>query len=157
MECPEVKQMTPRALSAGLLVALCVLATADVLAQDDSGAISADIQELKKGQAEIRKELEEIHRLLTPKPPQAAVEKLEIAVAVGSIVVRGSKDALVTMIGFSDFQCPFCKRHVDQTVPGLVKDYVATGKLRYVFRDFPLAVIHPLAAGHEPRGRVARG
>jgi protein-disulfide isomerase len=147
--------MTPRALLAGLLAALCVIAPVGVLAQDDSGAISADIQELKKGQAEIKKELEEIRKLLTPKPPQATVEKIEAAVAVGSIVVRGSKDAPVTMIEFSDYQCPFCKRHVDQTVPGFVKDYVETGKLRYAFRDFPLTAIHPLAAKAAEAARCA--
>jgi len=150
-----VKQLKPRALIAGLLAALCALAPAGVLAQVDSGALSADIQELKKGQAEIKKELEEIRKLLTPKPPQATVEKLEVAVAVGSIVARGNKDAPVTMIEFSDYQCPFCKRHVDQTVPGLVKDYVDTGKLRYVFRDFPLTAIHPLAAKAAEAARCA--
>jgi len=150
-----VKQMKPRALIAGLLAALCAIAPAGVLAQVDSGALSADIQELKKGQAEIKKELEEIRKLLTPTPPPAAAEKLEVAVAVGSIVVRGSQDAPVTMIEFSDYQCPFCKRHVDQTVPGLVKDYVETGKLRYALRDFPLAGIHPLAAKAAEAARCA--
>ena len=147
--------MKPRALIAGLLAALCAIAPAGVLAQVDSGALSADIQELKKGQAEIKKELEEIRKLLTPTPPPAAVEKLEAAVAVGSIVVRGRNDAPVTMIEFSDYQCPFCKRHVDQTVPGLVKDYVDTGQVRYALRDFPLAGIHPLAAKAAEAARCA--
>ena len=61
------------------------------------------------------------------------------------IETRGNKAAPVTMIEFSDYQCPFCKRHFQQTVPRLVKDYVDSGKVRYVFRDFPLAQIHPLA------------
>jgi protein-disulfide isomerase len=51
----------------------------------------------------------------------------------------------VAVIEFSDFQCPFCKRHVDATVPKLLKAYVDTGKVRYVFMDFPLESIHPLA------------
>jgi Tfp pilus assembly protein PilN len=57
------KQLTPRALVAGLLAALCAFVPALVLAQADS--LSADIQELKKGQAEMKQQLEEIRKLLT--------------------------------------------------------------------------------------------
>jgi len=46
---------------------------------------------------------------------------------------------------FSDFQCPFCRRYVEQTQPSLDKDYVATGKVRLVFKNFPLRAIHPHA------------
>ncbi len=51
----------------------------------------------------------------------------------------------MTLVEFTDYQCPFCRRHSAQTKPQLVKDYVDTGKLRYVLREFPLAQIHPLA------------
>jgi protein-disulfide isomerase len=46
---------------------------------------------------------------------------------------------------FSDYQCPFCKRQADNTLPQIDQEYIATGKLRYVFRDFPLEAIHPQA------------
>ena len=49
------------------------------------------------------------------------------------------------MIEFSDFQCPFCQRNFANTLPTLKKDYIDTGKVRYVFRDFPLDSIHPQA------------
>ena len=52
--------------------------------------------------------------------------------------MKGKKDAPVTIIEFSEYQCPFCKRFVDSTYPSIIKDYVDTGKVRYVFRDFPL-------------------
>jgi protein-disulfide isomerase len=125
-----------------------------VHAQGDS-SVAADIQEIKKGQAEIKKELDEIKKLLTPKPAPAAVEKLDAPVAIGSIPTRGNARATVTMIEFSDYQCPFCKRHVDQTVPGLMKDYVDSGKVRFAFRDFPLAALHPQAATAAEAARCA--
>jgi protein-disulfide isomerase len=128
---------------------------ADVLAQTKSDVVNTDIEELKKGQAEIKKELAEIRKLLTPAPPPSAVEKLEATVAVGSIAPRGSPTAPVTMIEFSDYQCPYCKRYADQTVPALLKDYVQTGKVRYAFRDFPLTQIHPLAAKAAEAARCA--
>ncbi len=118
-------------------------------------SVAADIAELKKGQQEIKNELAEIKKLLTPKPPPAQIEKLENAVAIGNIPTKGNAKAAVTMIEFSDYQCPFCKRHVDQTVPALMKDYVDSGKVRYAFRDFPLAALHPQAAKAAEAARCA--
>ena len=57
---------------------------------------------------------------------------------------KGSADAPVTIIEYSDFQCPFCSRWVEQTYPSLLKDYVDSGKVRLEFRDFPLS-FHPNA------------
>ena len=145
-----------RAIAAGILLFSCVTSPARLYAQARSDSqLNADIDELKKGQAEIKQELAEIKKLVTPPPPPSPVEKLETAVAIGSIVPRGNKSAPVTMIEFSDYQCPFCKRHFQQTVPTLLKDYVDTGKLRYAFRDFPLAQIHPLATKAAEAARCA--
>ncbi len=56
----------------------------------------------------------------------------------------GKADAPITIIEFSDYQCPFCRRFVKQTLPELKKNYVDTGKVKIVHRDFPLS-FHPLA------------
>jgi len=152
-ESATLKSLTFAAVIASALSVAGIFVPGDVVAEPP--VANTDIEELKKGQAEIKKELAEIRKLLTPAPAPPAVEKLEATVAIGSIASRGSKDARVTMIEFSDYQCPYCKRHVDQTVPGLVKDYVETGKVRYAFRDFPLAAIHPLAAKAAEAARCA--
>jgi len=56
----------------------------------------------------------------------------------------------VTIVEFSDYQCPYCRRFASTVFPMLKRDYIDTGKVRYVFRDFPLAQIHPQAAkAHE--------
>lgn len=56
----------------------------------------------------------------------------------------GSDDAKVTLVEFSDFECPFCARHFSQTYPQLKSEYIDTGKLKYVFKHFPLS-FHPNA------------
>ena len=57
----------------------------------------------------------------------------------------GNPNAPITIIEFSDFQCPFCaKFHVD-TLPQLKESYIATGKVNFVYRDFPIESIHPNA------------
>lgn len=58
---------------------------------------------------------------------------------------KGSPTAPVTVYEMSDFQCPFCKRHVDNTSPLLEKEYIATGKVRWIFINYPLVSIHPNA------------
>lgn len=64
------------------------------------------------------------------------------------VAEKGNKDAKVTLVEFTDYQCPFCKRHFDETDKTLQADYVATGKMRYVVRDLPLSFhdnAHPAA------------
>ncbi|HIQ06210.1 MAG TPA: hypothetical protein EYH31_11085, partial [Anaerolineae bacterium] len=57
---------------------------------------------------------------------------------------RGDPNAPVTIIEYSDYQCPFCGRHFRQTLPQIEETYVRTGQVKLVFRDFPLS-IHPQA------------
>jgi protein-disulfide isomerase len=57
----------------------------------------------------------------------------------------GNPDAPVTIVEFSDFECPFCRRFFHETLPAIHRRYVDTGQVRLVFRDFPLDDIHPRA------------
>lgn len=56
----------------------------------------------------------------------------------------GEDDAPITLIEFVDYQCPFCSRHFEQTHAQIKKDYIDTGKVKLVMRDFPLS-FHPHA------------
>lgn len=109
--------------------------------QDTQDAI---LQELK----EIRKLLEEnlkrggIGVAKTPPPS----EKLDgVPVVVKGNPFKGSPTARVTIVEFSDYQCPFCARHVRQTLPMLEEEFIQKGLVKYVFRDFPLNDLHPTA------------
>ncbi len=62
-----------------------------------------------------------------------------VKVSVDDDPVLGDKNARVTLIDFSDFECPFCKRYFTDTYPQLKKDYIDTGKVKMVFRDLPLS------------------
>lgn len=57
----------------------------------------------------------------------------------------GNPTAQVTLSEFSDYLCPFCGRHFTQTAPLLLKEYGDTGLVRFVYREFPIAQLHPTA------------
>jgi hypothetical protein len=82
-------------------------------------------------------------------PPLAA----RVDVAVAGAPVRGAPDARVTVVEFSDFECPFCKR-ANGTMASLLEKY--SGKIKLVYRDFPLENIHPLARRAAEAARCAR-
>ena len=65
---------------------------------------------------------------------------------------RGPKDAPVTIVEFSDFQCPFCKT-ATATIKQVLDKY--PGKVRLVFRDYPLASLHPQAPKAHEAARCA--
>ncbi len=79
----------------------------------------------------------------------APVVNLEI----GDSPVLGDADAPVTIFEFSDYQCPFCARFWSDTLPQITQQYIATGKVKIVFKDFPLDQIHPYAT---PAAHAAR-
>jgi len=59
---------------------------------------------------------------------------------------KGDPAAPVTVYEMADFQCPACRSFALQTLPLLERDYVRSGKVRFVFIHFPLTQIHPNAA-----------
>jgi protein-disulfide isomerase len=55
----------------------------------------------------------------------------------------GQDTATVALVEFSDYECPYCIRHFQQTMPKLVTAYVKTGRVFYAFRDWPVDELHP--------------
>ena len=51
----------------------------------------------------------------------------------------------MTIVEYTDYQCPYCARHASQTFNKIAEDLVETGQVRYVFKDMPLTSIHPQA------------
>jgi protein-disulfide isomerase len=119
--------------------------------------LSAADKGITKQQADdILKELKQIRQLLEkqqagntqPEPPTRAT------VATARAFAIGSKDAPITMVEFTDFQCPFCYRFHVNTFAELKKNYIDTGKVRFVSRDLPLD-FHPNAMQAAQAGRCA--
>ncbi len=57
----------------------------------------------------------------------------------------GDPEAPITVVEFSDYGCPFCRRYSTTTFPEIKKAYIDTGKVYYVFKDYPITQLHPQA------------
>lgn len=78
-----------------------------------------------------------------------------VKVATGNDPVLGDKNAPVTIIEFSDYECPFCKSYFTQTAPQIISNFVSTGKVKMVYRDLPLS-FHQNAQKEAEAARCAR-
>ena len=76
-------------------------------------------------------------------PPPLAL-KINMTSLMDDDMKIGSNSAPIIMVEFADFQCPFSRRFWSNYFSQLRKDYIDTGKLQVVYRDFPLG-IHPAA------------
>ena len=132
------------ALAALTAMSIQVCTAADA-PPSEIGALRQEMEQLKKSQQNIEATLQDIKRLLlanaaagagAPRPSSA----VGMSVNVAGKQIRGDKNAKLTLIEFTDYECPFCGRHFRDTAPKILKDYIDTGKIRYVFSDLPLAM-----------------
>ena len=70
---------------------------------------------------------------------------LPLKISAGDNPIIGNPDAAITIIEFSDFQCPFCAKFHIETLPTIMDEYINKGTVKLVFRDFPIQNIHPNA------------
>ena len=87
--------------------------------------------------------LENKSNLVTPpigqpqaQPPAPTLTSEQLTSLASKGFSRGASDSKVVIIEFADYQCPFCARYFSQVEQPLLKDYVNSGKARFVFRDY---------------------
>ncbi len=138
--------MRPMVLMAALVLGLVAVPAG---AQASAGG-PGDPGPIKSGAEQIGGALEtdgrppgQVLGLTQPRPVLVASGGVRVSVAGAPML--GRPDAPVTLVEFSDYECPFCQRFFSSTFPTIKQDYIDTGKVRYVFRDFPLKRIHPQA------------
>ena len=70
--------------------------------------------------------------------------KVKAEVSIDDDPILGNERAKVTIVEFSDYQCPFCRTFWRDTLSQIKKEYINNNKVRFVYRDFPLS-FHPMA------------
>jgi len=81
---------------------------------------------------------EVIDAYVAEKSGQTPPSNNPVDVSMDNDAVKGDINAPVTIIEFSDYECPYCGRFFRDTLPQITEKYINTGKVKYVFRDFTL-------------------
>jgi protein-disulfide isomerase len=160
----QARTETRRFMRSRFAAAVAVTAVVGAIAVASSWA-GAD-ESMTRTQADaILSELSQIRMLLerltsAPAPgsagsapaPGRAVPDERVKVGVGTLPALGRNDAPVIIVEFADYQCPFCQRFHLTAFEEVKRNFVDTGKVRYVSRDLPLAM-HPnaMSAAHAAR------
>jgi protein-disulfide isomerase len=113
---------------------------------EELAALKREVQSLKAQQALMQRDLDTIKSILLGQRGQGQPEGdqfMNKQIAIAGEPTKGNATAKVTVVEVSDYHCPFCRRQVLQTLPQLLAEYVNTGKVQYVFVDYPIAQLHP--------------
>lgn len=135
------KNLNPLAISLSIVaLGLSVYAVytsggLDFLKTEDSTVIEAPADEFTQ---KVYKAIDQYINDKQKEAQQAAQPQGPVDVSLDDDAVRGEKKAPVTIVEFTDYQCPYCERYFTDTYPQILKNYIETGKVKYVLRDFPL-------------------
>jgi len=140
-----IKKSTYNNMLKGIIAAIAIATffggySIGTLDNSESGVTS---EELKEILSEI-----EIKTAPTPQsaqqPTQPSAPQI-FMVSLDDDPFKGNPNAPVTVVEYSDFQCPFCSRFFQQTLPLIEENYIDTGKIKFVYKDLPLDSLHPNA------------
>ena len=135
---PRPTASTPPARNTLALVlpVICLVAVAVMWLRLDG-----QIAQLRDGQRRLAEDISSLKQAAT--------------IDVSDAPALGPDSAVVTLVEFSDYECPFCVRHFKQTMPQIEANFIRPGKIRYVFRDFPIDELHPDAIRAHETARCA--
>ena len=77
-------------------------------------------------------------------PPYTARD-VNMNVSVDQNHIRGNRDANVVLVEFADYECPYCRQFAGNTMKQIERDYIDSGRIGFVFYDFPIESSHPHA------------
>jgi protein-disulfide isomerase len=129
------------ALASALLMVICA---APARAQVTNEDLKRQLDALAESIRAMQKDIQDIKAGMVARPV-APPSGLNVVLDLAGNPSKGPADAPITLVEFTDYQCPFCARHVRDTWPKIDAEYVQTGRIRYVMLDLPLESIHKQA------------
>ncbi len=134
----SVKKSTFNGLIIGLILAVGVAAFF-------AGSYTSNLNSNQISEEDLQEEIAKLELKILQNQLPIEQSKIVTKISADNDPIIGDPDAPITIIEFSDFQCPFCARFYTQTLPLIHEKYIETGKVKLVFRDFPIQSIHPNA------------
>jgi protein-disulfide isomerase len=138
-----------------LCAALVLIPLSARTADSEEATLREEIRVLREEVRSLQQDMRELKQALSARRA-GGWEKVEMVLGPEDSPQRGAAGAPLVLIEFSDYQCPYCARHFADTYPQLERDFIATGKLRYVVAELPLPQLHPLAIKAAEAARCAR-
>ncbi len=145
-----IKRSTYGSLIVGIIIAVAAATFfAGFLLGNSTSQINSDFitkSDLENTIAKLESKLDNI-KVTAPAAQPSAQPSVQaptpiFKISLGDDPVKGNPNAPITIIEFSDFQCPFCARFYHDTLPQVDENYINTGKAKLVYRDLPLESLH---------------
>ena len=110
-----------------------------------AGAYLTNLNSDQISQEEFENEIAKLELKILENQLPTKQPSIPLKISTDNDPVIGKLNAPVTIIEFSDFQCPFCAKFHLETLPLIMNEYINEGQVKLVFRDFPIQSIHPNA------------
>jgi protein-disulfide isomerase len=137
---PPIRHLLSRSFAVATLAAfafaVALPARADGITNDQANEILSELKQIRAA----------LEKMAANAPAAAPVEdtKVNYTLADGGFSI-GKADAPLVIVEYMDLQCPFCQKYHLESYDLVLKNWIDTGKARYVSRDFPLEMLHPNA------------
>ena len=110
-----------------------------------AGSYTTNLNSDQISQEEFKNEIAKLELRILEKQLPTKQPNMPLKISIDNDPIIGNPNAPITIIEFSDFQCPFCARFHVETLPSIMNEYIDKGQVKLVFRDFPIQSIHPNA------------
>ena len=110
-----------------------------------AGSYTTNLNSDQISQEEFKNEIAKLELRILEKQLPTKQPSMPLKISTDNDPIIGNPNAPITIIEFSDFQCPFCARFHVETFPSIMNEYIDKGQVKLVFRDFPIQSIHPNA------------
>jgi len=110
-----------------------------------AGSYTTNLNSEQISQEEFKNEIAKLELKILENQLPTKQPSIPLKISTDNDPTIGNPNAPITIIEFSDFQCPFCARFHVETLPLIMNEYINEGQVKLVFRDFPIQSIHPNA------------
>ena len=140
---PKINEKIVKKSTFNVLIITIIIITG--IAAFFAGSYVSNFNSDEISQKELKNAIAKLELKILEKQLPTNQPVLPLKISPGNNPVIGNPNATITIIEFSDFQCPFCAKFHMQTLPTIMDEYINKGTVKLVFRDFPIQSIHPNA------------
>lgn len=140
---PKINEKIVKKLTFNVLIITIIIITG--IATFFAGSYLTNFNSDKISQEELDNAIAKLELKILEKQLPKNQPTLPLKISAGNNPIIGNPDAAITIMEFSDFQCPFCAKFHTETLPTIMEEYIDKGTVKLVFRDFPIQNIHPNA------------